>query len=209
MSKKPIPVLLVAIFVATLWVAHPVCAATLSPTTPVVTNGSEALSDQSSWGTPDPFWVIPLVDWEQSDGISLSVSVSVPTGDPGLPVSHIVFLTARNSTPDAWQGFEIGVEGSAVFVSIPPPSIGVLDPTSTQLTSTTLVFGGLAWSGVTNQSDTGVAATISFTLDVTPPSAGQPVVLTLRPIPTPEPGSSLLMGAGWLLLSRRQRRRAR
>lgn len=209
MSVKSIISLLIAIFFFTLWGARPVCAATLSPATPVVTNGSDVLSDQTSWGAPGPFWVIPLVDWEQSEDISLSVSVSVPAGDPGLPVSHIVFLTARNSTPDAWQGFEIGVEGAAVFVSIPPPSIGVLDPTSTQLTSTTLVYGGLAWSGAANQSDTGVAATISFTLDVTPPSAGQPVVLTLRPIPTPEPGSSLLMGAGWLLLSRRHRRRAR
>lgn len=209
MSIKPTPALLIAIFVGTLCVAHPVCAATLSPTTPVVTNGSDALSDQTSWGAPGPFWVIPLVDWEQSEEISLSVSVSVPAGDPGLPVSHIVFLTARNSTPDAWQDFEIGVEGAAVFTPIPPPSIGVLDPASTQMTSTTLVFEGLAWSGATSQSNPGVTTTISFALDVTPPSAGQPVVLTLRPIPTPEPGSSLLMGAGWLLLSRRQRRRAR
>jgi len=68
------------------------------------------------------------------------------------------------------------------------------------LTPGTLEFTGTDW-----QSG-GVTRTVAFSLNVSPPVSDEPVVLTLRPVAVPEPGTGVLVLLGAAAAIHRRRR---
>lgn len=174
-------------------------AATIDAVMPEVTTGEDYLAPTTILGTAGPFWSIPLIAWDQTGEISLSVPVSSDPGDPGDPVLHPVFINVSNSTADRWVGFEMEVSGPATFSNVIPASINITsDPVV--LAPNSLVFTGLDWE------PDGFTPTISFGLDVTPPLSNEPLVLTLRPVSVPEPGTGVLFLLGTTLLRHRRGR---
>lgn len=175
-------------------------AATIAFVAPtVLPPGEDYLSPTTVLGTAGLFWNVPFVEWDQTGEVSLAVPVVSAPGDPGDPVLHRVFVTASNGTEDRWVGFELEVSGPATFTTDIPATIGFTsDPPV--LAPNSLVFSGLDW-----EPDE-FTPTIAFGLNVTPPISDEPIVLTLRPIPVPEPGTGILLVMGIALLRRRRGR---
>jgi len=174
-------------------------AATLAPAPPQVTPfGDGALAPTSVLGVPGPFWA-PVLDWSQTGEVLIALSVASPPGDPGDPVLHNLFVTNTNNTADDWHAFELEVSGPAVFTTPNPPTLNnPSDPPV--LTPGTLEFTGTDWpSG-------GVTRTVAFSLNVSPPVSDEPVVLTLRPVAVPEPGTGVLVLLGVAAAIHRRRR---
>lgn len=184
----------------------PVAAATfvaphVEPPT-IQSPGQDYLSDDTDLGAPGLFWFITLVEWEQTSEIAIEVGVSSQPGDTGQEQTHLVFLTLSNITPDNWSRFELVVEGPATFsdpIDAPVMMISPVGPGVTAAADTAITFDDLTWIP-------GNFAEVTFGLDVVPPAASEPVVLTLRPIAVPEPSSGLLIALGALLMQRRHRR---
>lgn len=177
-------------------------AATLSavPAPLILPAGADNLSPATDLGMPSPFWFIPFVDWEQTGEASIQVAVTSPTDDPGTPVLHSVFLTIKNSTPDVWDRFELDVSGPATFSGSAPTQIN-LPANPPSLTPNSLVFSGF------EMEPDGFTPTITFGLDVVPPTADEQLLLTLRPVAkVPEPTTGVLFAAGLLAVSRSRRR---
>lgn len=177
-------------------------AATLSavPAPMILPAGADNLSPATILGTPGLFWFISFVDWEQTGEASIQVAVTSPPDDPGTPVLHNVFLTIKNSTPEVWGRFELDVSGPATFSGIAPTQIN-LPANPPSVTPNSLVFSGF------EMEPDGFTPTITFGLDVVPPTTNEQLLLTLRPVAAvPEPATGMLFAAGLLAVSRSRRR---
>jgi len=149
---------------------------------------------------PGLFWV-PIVDWEETAGITIEISVM---SLPGTPTLHRVLLTADNSTVDTWDRFEIEVSGPATF-SLP----SVVAPVSISRFAEPPIVSetDIRFQGIDGWDRGDFPPTITFGLDVTPPVASESVLLTLRPIAqVPEPSSGALLTIAGLLAHYRRRR---
>ena len=208
-QKMPTMLIRLVLTCACLFFGTPLYGAILSPVpSPEITGGSPEILGIANLGVPsEGFWAVPLMEWLQTDEVTIEVAVTSTSGDPSLPRPYPLFLTTTNNTPQAWNRFEIEVNGPASISLGLPPSIALPSgpPMQTQ-TDNTIVFDGLDWPGADPAAGFGIV-TISFGLDVVPPLAGEPVRLTLRPIAVPEPSSALLLGIGGLVLCRSLRPR--
>ena len=180
-------------------------AATLSafPPPQLLPGGTGSLNPSSQFGFPGLFWVITFAEWETTGDVSIQATVSSPANDPGTPVTHAVFMTFGNSTGEEWDRFELEVAGPATFVdSISAPVTLNVAGNAPSVTPNKIEYTGLVLpSG-------GFTPTLTFGLDVTPPVADEPLVLTLRPVAViPEPGAGLLVMGGLALAAGRTRRR--
>lgn len=193
------------------WIASLAClvltpqlagAAVLDGSAAIVPPGEDYLSI-ATLGTPSTVWAITMLEWDQTAEVTIEAGVASPDGDPGIPITHIVFAFLNNNTADHWKGFELSVAGPASFANPLFISPAINRPEFLGLpgiTSDSISFDGLDW--VPNDFQT----TLSFGLDITPPISNEPVLLSFRPIPAPEPGCGMLLVIGWLLGTRRRNR---
>ena len=104
-----------------LIVAMPCYAARLSPIPAVGPAGAGNLQ-QTFVGapieSPIPLWSIGPLDWSQTGEVTIFNQVLDDGGDSGN--QYAMFLTAQNSTPDVWSGFEFKVTGPATFSLVAP-----------------------------------------------------------------------------------------
>lgn len=188
-----------------LILAGPTSAALLSSEAAYADGTQSNVSLGSVLGSPSTNWFV-LLDWVQAGPVVIEIPVLDSPGGSSGPTPHSILLSARNTSPDDWNGFSVGVEGPAEISASPLPNLVGLFPAPLGPSDAAgFSFEGLDWPA----SDPGalfvLPVFINFGIDVSPPESGEPVRLTLSPTPVPEPGTALLVavGAAFCLARRR------